>query len=289
MIYDWLIAPFVDYAFMRRALAAVLAVACASAPMGVFLVLRRMSLMADAMSHAIMPGVALVFVTAGLSLPLMSLGGFCAGAVVAVMAGLLTRVSALREDASFAALYLIALAFGVLLISWHGSAVDLTHLLFGSVLAVDEAGLWLITGIAVCSLLVVAALYRPLVIAMSDPIYFASQGGALTVVRVGYLLLVTLNLVAGFQVLGTLMAVGMMLIPAITARFWALHLDSTIVLAAVLGIGAGVCGLLLSYHASVAPGPGIILVAGSTYFISLILGRHGSLRARYWPRRHLAH
>jgi zinc/manganese transport system permease protein len=289
MMYDWLLAPFVDYAFMRRALVAVLAVACASAPMGVFLVLRRMSLMADAMSHAIMPGVALVFVTAGLSLPLMSLGGFCAGAVVAVMAGLLTRVSALREDASFAALYLIALASGVMLISWHGSAVDLTHLLFGSVLAVDEAGLWLITGIASCSLLIVAMLYRPLVIAMSDPTFFASQGGALTAVRVGYLLLVTLNLVAGFQVLGTLMAVGMMLIPAITARFWAQHLDTIILLAALLGVVAGMCGLLLSYHASVAPGPAIILVAGGAYLISLLVGRYGSLRARYWPSRHLAH
>lgn len=289
MMYDWLLAPFADYAFMRRALAAVLAVACASAPIGVFLVLRRMSLMADAMSHAIMPGVALVFVTAGLSLPLMSLGGFCAGAVVAVAAGLLTRVSALKEDASFAALYLIALALGVLLISWRGSAVDLTHLLFGSVLAVDEAGLWLITGIAGGSLLTVAALYRPLVIAMSDPIFFVSQGGALTRVRVGYLLLVTLNLVAGFQVLGTLMAVGMMLIPAITARFWTQHLDGTIGLAASLGAGAGIGGLLISYHASVAPGPAIILTAGAIYLLSLTLGRYGSLRARYWPRRHLAH
>lgn len=289
MIYDWLIAPFADYAFMRRALAAVLAVACASAPLGVFLVLRRMSLMADAMSHAIMPGVALVFVSAGLSLPLMSLGGFCAGAVVAVTAGLLTRVSALREDASFAALYLIALAFGVLLVSWHGSAVDLTHLLFGSVLAVDEAGLWLMVGISGFSLLIVAAIYRPLVIAMSDPVFFASQGGALTLVRVGYLLLVTLNLVAGFQVLGTLMAVGIMLIPAITARFWAQHLDGIIALAALLAVGASVCGLLISYHADAAPGPAIILVAGAVYLLSLISGRYGSLRARYWPRRHLAH
>lgn len=289
MIYDWLIAPFVDYAFMRRALAAVLAVACASAPMGVFLVLRRMSLMADAMSHAILPGAALAFVSVGLSLPLMSLGGFCAGAVVAVMAGLLTRVSALREDASFAALYLIALASGVLLVSWHGSAVDLTHLLFGSVLAVDEAGLWLMVGISGASLLIVAAIYRPLVIAMSDPIFFASQGGALTLVRVGYLLLVTLNLVAGFQVLGTLMAVGIMLIPAITARFWAQHLDGIIALAALLAVGASVCGLLISYHADAAPGPAIILVAGTVYLLSLMSGRYGSLRARYWPRRHLAH
>ncbi len=289
MMYDWLIAPFADYAFMRRALAAVLAVACASAPIGVFLVLRRMSLMADAMSHAVMPGVAVAFVSVGLSLPLMSLGGFFAGAVVAATAGLLTRVSALREDASFAALYLIALAFGVLLISWHGSAVDLTHLLFGSVLAVDEAGLWLITGISSASLLIVAALYRPLAIAMSDPVFFASQGGALTLMRVGYLLLVTLNLVAGFQVLGTLMAVGIMLIPAITARFWVQQLDGIIALAALLAIGAGLCGLLISYHANAAPGPAIILVAGVVYLLSLITGRYGSLRARYWPRRHLAH
>jgi len=288
-LYDLCLAPFVDYAFMRRALVAVVAVTCGSVPLGVFLVLRRLSLMAEAMSHAIMPGIALVFVTMGFSLPLMSLGGFCAGVAVAMLAGLVTRMTALREDASFAALYPIALALGVLLVSLRGSAVDLLHLLFGSILAVDTAGLFLMTGIAAVTLLTLALVYRPLVMAVSDPAFFQSQGGKVTRYHLLYLLLVTLNLVAGFQALGTLLAVGLMIIPAVTTRFWVLHLDWMLPVAVGLGLVAGTTGLLLSYHWAVASGPAIILVAGTFYLLSMAFGRYGSLRARYWPRRHLAH
>lgn len=286
---EMVLAPFADYAFMRRALLAVVAVACGSAPLGVMLVLRRLSLMADAMSHAIMPGVALAFAIAGFSLPAMSLGGFAAGLLVALLAGLAARATDQREDASFAAFYLLALATGVLLVSWHGSTVDLLHILFGSILTVDAGGLTLLVAISGLTLLTVAALYRPLVIAMSDPVFFASQGGKVTRYQLLFLLLTTLNLVAGFQALGTLMTVGMMIIPAVSCRYWARHLDHMLPLSIVLGIAAGVGGLLLSYHWAVASGPAIILVAGLFYVVSLLAGRYGSLRARYWPRRHLTH
>lgn len=288
-LYDLCIAPFADYAFMRRALVAITTVACGSAPLGVLLVLRRMSLMADAMSHAIMPGIALVFVVAGFSIPLMSLGGFCAGVVVAVLAGLVTRTTKLHEDASFAAFYLIALASGVLMVSLHGSTIDLLHLLFGSILAVDSASLVLMTTIAITTLLTLALIYRPLIIAISDPVFFQSQGGSITRYHLFYLVLTTLNLVAGFQALGTLMTVGMMIIPAVASRFWVQHLDHMFPLVIGIGMVSGVTGLLLSYHWSVASGPAIILVAGFVCLVSLVVGRYGSLRSRYWPQRHLAH
>lgn len=288
-LYDLAFAPFADYAFMRRALLAVAAVACGSAPLGVLLVLRRLSLMADAMSHAIMPGVALAFTFVGFSLPAMSLGGFVAGLLVALLAGLAARATDQREDASFAVFYLLALATGVLLVSWHGSSVDLLHILFGAILTVDSGGLTLIVAIASGTLLTLAALYRPLMIAMSDPVFFASQGGRVTHYHLLFLLLTTLNLVAGFQALGTLMTVGMMIVPAVTSRYWVRHLDQMLPLSIGLGLAAGVGGLLLSYHLAVASGPAIILVAGLFYLSSLLAGRYGSLRARYWPRRHLAH
>jgi zinc/manganese transport system permease protein len=288
-LYDLCIAPFADYAFMRRALVAIATVACGSAPLGVLLVLRRLSLMAEAMSHAIMPGIALVFVFVGFSIPLMSLGGFCAGVVVAVLAGLVTRMTRLHEEASFAALYLIALAMGVLLVSLHGSTVDLLHLLFGSILAVDSESLILMTTITITTLLTLALAYRPLIIAISDPVFFQSQGGSITRYHLLYLLLATLNLVAGFQALGTLMTVGMMIIPAVTSRFWVQHLDHMFPLVIAIGVVSGVVGLLLSYHLAVASGPAIILVAGLIYLVSVIIGCYGSLRSRYWPQRHLAH
>jgi zinc/manganese transport system permease protein len=121
-------------------------------PLGTILVIRRMSLMGDALSHAVLLGAALGFIIAGLSLPAMSLGGVVAGLSVALSSGLVTRLTPLREDASFAGFYLISLALGVLLVSIHGNNVDLLHLLFGSILAVDDMALTLIGGIATASL-----------------------------------------------------------------------------------------------------------------------------------------
>src|SRR5271154_379699 len=132
-LYAYAFQPFVDYGFMRRALAACAALALGGAPLGVFLVLRRMALVGDAMSHAILPGVSLAFLFFGLSLWAMTLGGLLAGLLVAFAAGVVTRLTPLKEDASFTGAYLISLALGVLILSMHGNSIDLMHVLFGNV------------------------------------------------------------------------------------------------------------------------------------------------------------
>jgi zinc/manganese transport system permease protein len=225
-LYEVALAPFAEFGFMRRALVGCLALALGCGPLGTILVIRRMSLMGDALSHAVLPGAALGFIIAGLSVPAMSLGGVVAGLVVALLSGLVTRLTPLREDASFAAFYLIALALGVLLVSIHGSNVDLLHLLFGSILAVDDMALTLIGGIATASLLLLAVIYRPLVVECFDPGFLRAVGGRGGLVHTLFLALVVLNLVAGFQALGTLMAVGLMMLPAAAARFWVRELWS---------------------------------------------------------------
>ncbi len=136
-IYNLLIAPFADFGFMKRALIACLALSLGSGPIGIFLVLRRMSLMGDAMSHAILPGAAIGFLIAGYSLWAMSIGGLVVGLAVVVLAGLVSRNTILKEDASLAGFYLMSLAAGVLIVSKRGSNVDLLHVLFGTILAVD--------------------------------------------------------------------------------------------------------------------------------------------------------
>jgi zinc/manganese transport system permease protein len=285
-IYQHLFAPFADYGFMRRALVACLALALGSGPIGTFLVLRRMSLMGDAMSHAILPGAAIGFLVAGLSLWAMSVGGLVVGLAVALLAGLISRATALREDASLAGFYLISLAAGVLIVSTRGSNVDLLHVLFGSILSVDDEALLLVAGIATLTLATLALIYRPLVAECFDPGFLRAVAGRGSLYHVVFLVLVVVNLVAGFQALGTLMAVGLMMLPAAAARFWAVEVWSLAAVSIVIAFVSGWAGLLISYDFDLPSGPAIILTAGSFYTVSILVGRRGSLRARYFPGAH---
>ena len=275
--YELLLAPFTEFAFMRRALAATLALALSAAPLGVFLTLRRMSLLGDALSHAILPGVALGFMFFGLSLTAMALGGVLAGLLVVGLAGLVSRLTPLREDASLAALYLTALALGVTLIAHHGTRLDVLHILFGSALGVDEAGLYLVAGVSSLSLLALAGGYRGLVLESFDPQFLRALQRGSWCWQQGFLMLVVLNLVAGFQTLGTLMAVGLMMVPAVSARLWHDTLPAQLLNASAQAMVAGVAGLLLSYHLDTPSGPTIIGCAGALYAASLLVAPGGWL------------
>ena len=287
MLYDALIAPFAEFDFMRRALVGVLAIALAGGPVGVFLMLRRMSLTGDAMAHGILPGAAVAYLVAGLSLPAMTVGGLIAGVTVAMLAGLVARATALKEDASLAAFYLLSLALGVTIVSMRGSSVDLFHVLFGTVLALDDAALLLLAGIATVTLVALALLYRPLVLECVDPNFLRSVSRTGTPTHLIFLGLVVLNLVGGFNALGTLLAVGLMMLPAAASRFWSADISSMIAIAVAIGAGSGVVGLLLSYHAELPAGPAIVLSAGAAYLLSLAGGREGGLFWLALPRRHL--
>ena len=287
MLYSLLVSPFLEFEFMRRALVGACALAIAGSPVGVFLILRRMSLTGDAMAHAILPGAAIGYLVAGLSLPAMTLGGLVAGFLVAIAAGAVARITSLREDASLAAFYLISLALGVTLVSLRGSNIDLLHVLFGSVLALDDATLILIAIIASITLAGLALLYRPLVMETLDTGFLASVSRAGGPVQLLFLLLVVLNLVGGFQALGTLLAVGLMMLPAASARLWSADITVMIGLSIVIGVAASYAGLIISYHIGLPSGPMIILSAGVIYFISLVFGRAGGLLSRLVPRRHL--
>lgn len=290
-LWSLFIAPFAEFAFMRRALVATLALALSAAPLGVFLTLRRMSLLGDALSHAVLPGVAIGFMLFGLSLTAMAAGGVIAGMLVAAMAGLISRSTALKEDASLAAIYLVALALGVTLISRQGTQLDLLHILFGSALGVDTQGLYLVAAVASVSVLALAGLYRGLVLESFDPVFLSAAGQRgwggwrSWIWQQGFLMLVVINLVAGFQTLGTLMAVGLMMLPAVSSRLWHDTLPAQLLNASGQAMLAGLAGLLLSYHLDTPSGPTIIGCAGSLYFFSLLFAPGGWL-PRYRSRTH---
>ena len=261
---------------MRRALAGCIALSVAAPPLGVLLVLRRMSLMSDVLQHGVLPGIALGAAVGGLSVWAMGLGGVLAGLVVALLAGWLARRTGTGEDSQLAGLYLVALALGVALVSAQ-RGVDLTHLLFGSVLAVDDAALLAMAGAASLTLPVLAVIWRPLVLESLDP-GFPVGGGGLW--HACFLALVVLCVVSGFQALGTLMSVGLMMLPAIAARHWAGSLAGQVSVAVAVAVVASVVGLLISYHVEIPAGPAIVLTAGAFWGVSLVAGPRESVWRR---------
>lgn len=275
-----IVGPFIEFGFMRQALLGCIALALSAAPVGVFLMLRRMSLTGDAMAHAILPGAAIGYLLFGLSLAAMTVGGIVAGLAVAIGSGLVARHTLIREDTSLAALYLISLSLGVLIVSVRGNSVDLLHVLFGSVLAL----LWSITGVTLVTLFLIR---RPLILECLDPGFLRQVSGLGAVAHVGFLALLVINLVAGFHALGTLMAVGIMVLPAASARFWVRRLGPLVAVATGIALLTSIAGLLLSYHADWPTSPVIVLGLGAVYLLSMAFAPRGVLRQRPTGPRHL--
>jgi zinc/manganese transport system permease protein len=226
------------------------------------------------------------FLLFGLNLLPMTVGGVAAGLSVALLAGVVARSTVIREDASLAAFYLISLALGVLIISLKGSAVDLMHVLFGTVLALDDAALLYLASTATVTSIALALIIRPLIAECVDPGFLAVHRGLGTLVHLGFLVLAVLNLVAGFQALGTLLAVGIMMLPAAAARFWARTFEGMVAVAMGVAIGSSLVGLLASYHLSVASGPAITLSAGVVYLASIMIGPVSGVVWSFLPKRH---
>jgi zinc/manganese transport system permease protein len=268
--YNLLIGPFEVFGFMRTALVACLALALASGPVGTLLLLRRMSQDGDVLSHAVMPGAALGFLYAGYSVAALSVGGLITGTLVASAAGLVARLRPRRKEASLAAFYLVSLALGVIVVTLRGSNADLMHVLFGTVLAVDMRTLTFIAAVSSATLLVVAAIYRPLAVDSFDPGFLEAVGGRGGIYRAIFVMLLVLNLVASFQAFGTLLAIGPMLLPAAAALCWTQRIWSAITLTVAFGFLADYAGLLVSYNANLPSGPAIVLFGGIIYGLSVI-------------------
>lgn len=277
--HSYFLEPFIIHDFMRRALIACLAVSISGAPLGVFLVLRRMSLVGDAISHAILPGVALAFIIFGMSLWPMIVCGIIAAILVTLCAGVMSRFTSLKEETSFSGIYLISLAIGVLIMSMRGHNIELVDMLFGNILVVSRDSLMLISAVTSFSVLVLALIYRNLVLECFDHLFVRSikRNGFLT--HQIFLMLIVLNLVCAFQVLGTLMAIGMIILPAISTRFWTQNIDVKIFLSILFALLASYFGLIFSFHYNLPSGPIIVLVAGFIKLFSACFGSYFSLRA----------
>ncbi|XOD70108.1 MAG: metal ABC transporter permease [Sodalis sp. (in: enterobacteria)] len=270
--------PFINYGFMRRALVACLSLSLSTAPLGTFLLLRRMSLIGDALSHAILPGVAIGYLISGMSLIVMGIGGFIAGLVVAILSGLVSSMTPLKEDASFAGFYLGSLALGVTLVSLRGSSIDLLRLLFGSILAIDSEAIFFVGAIASITFFILALMYRALVIEVFEGAFLRiNSTSSQHFIQILFLAMVVLNLVGGFQIMGTLMSVGLMMLPPVAARCWTKNLPQMLALSIAIGMFSSWFGLLCSYYASLPAGPTIVLSASLVFLISVLLSPRGKV------------
>jgi zinc/manganese transport system permease protein len=288
MLSHLFLDPFADEE-VRHSMAAILALAISAGPVGVFLMLRRMSLVGDAMSHAILPGVAIAFLAAGLSVFAMTLGGLAAGFLIALLAGAVSRTTALQEDASLAAFLLVSLAFGVVIVTVNGIDVEqLMEFLFGETAAKMNADKLVVIAInSTVSVAALALIYRPLALDCVDPGFLRSvspSGGAAHLI---FLALLVLNLISAFHALGTLLGIGIIIIPATIARFWSRDITAMIVIAVASALLSGWAGLLFAFHAGIPSGPAVTLVAGGLYVVSILFGRVGGVVWQAFPGRHL--
>lgn len=274
-MFDY-IREMLSFAFMQRALVATAVLSVSLSPVGAFLVLRRLSLAGEAMAHAISPGVVIGFVIAGLSVFSLLVGGLIAGVGVAVLTALLARRTILRSDASLASLYLIALALGIFILSAFGSAIPLKSFLFGSILGIDDGSLVLIGIVSCVTLISFAFLLRPMIISTCDPSFFESQFRRPGFLNQYFMFLLVLNLLAAFKTLGTLMAVGLMILPATSARYWSGTITAQLILGFIFALSSCWIGLFLSYVFQETPsGPAIVLTAGGIFIVSAALGPLG--------------
>ncbi len=252
MLHDFLIAPFADFQFMRKALIAALILSVSAPALGAMVVVRKLSLVGDTIAHAILPGVA-------------------AGLLAVFFSGMIVKGTKLKEDASFASIYLLSLAGGTALIALKGSNQDLLDLLFGNILAIPESYFYFQILTAITTWLVFFGFYRLFVAEAFDANMLRIGGGRGNWYYFAFLALVVLNIVCALQVFGALLAIGLFVLPAIVCRLWCRTLPQLMLASAIIGAVCSYIGLLASYHYNVPSGASIILSLGFFYILSLAL------------------
>jgi len=273
----WLLQPL-TYEFMQRGMLASIIVGILCAVMGTYVVLRGMAFLGDALAHAILPGVAIAYLLHGNLL----VGALVAAVIIALSIGLFSRQGTIKEDTAIGILFAAALSLGVALISTIQTyAVDLSHILFGNVLGVSSADLWLTAGLGLFILLAVVLLYKPFMIISFDPVLASTMRLPANLLRNVMLVLLALTVVVSLQTVGVGLAAAMLVTPAATAYLLTCRLAQMMILSAALGALSSIIGLYLSYYLNIVSGSAIVLTA-TLFFVLVFLfnPRQGILRLK---------
>jgi ABC-type Mn2+/Zn2+ transport system permease subunit len=258
---DWLTEPF-QHEFMRRVIVGGALVGFTNGFLGAFVVLRRLALMADSLSHSLLPGLAVALMLFGLAPAGLFFGALVAALIVAVGAQLIARSSRLKEDTALGALYTVAFSIGVVLISFVKVRVSLMHYLFGNILGLSDADLWIIYGISLAVVPLLAALQRPLLLTLFDPTVAASQGIHVNWLNFILMAALVLTMIASLQAVGVIMLLGLLIAPAATVYMLCDSYPAMLWGGGAIGMFGSCTGLLLSYRLNLPSGACIVLVLG---------------------------
>jgi ABC-type Mn2+/Zn2+ transport system permease subunit len=260
-LWSWIVAPLA-YGFMQRGMLAAVLVGILCAIVGCYVVLRSMAFLGDALSHAVLPGVAIAYLMGANLL----MGALAAAVVVALLISLFSRQGMIKEDTAIGIVFAAALALGVALISSVRTyAVDLTHIMFGNVLGVSPTDVWLIAGIGAAVLLTILAFYRQFLVIAFDPVLAATQRLPVERLRMLLLLLIALTIVVSLQTVGVGLVAAMLVTPGATAYLLTRRLPTMMIVAALIGAVASISGLYLSYYVNIASGAAVVLVATALF------------------------
>ena len=265
-----LLADPLRFPFMVHALIAVILVGLVCAAVGTFVVLRGLTFLGDALAHALLPGVAVGYLVHGGGRGPLFWWALGTAGLASLGVGWLGRRGAVREDAAIGIVFSGMLALGVALISTlRNYAVDLTHLLFGNVLAVAPSDLWRIGLLGGLVLLLLLAFYKELVVASFDPVLAATLRLPARFLHYLLLFLMAVSVVVSLQTVGVGLMMALLVTPASTALLISRRLGRAIGLAALISVLSGVCGLYLSYYLGVAPGAAVVLVCTACFLVTL--------------------
>jgi zinc/manganese transport system permease protein len=277
-LHDLLIGPF-QYEFMRRGLVSALLLGVSGGLLGCVLILRRLALMGDALSHSLLPGVAIAWLLFGTSTASLFLGGLIAGLITALGSALLSRMTRIKEDAAFGSLFILFFAAGVALLNKLPTQLNLSDFLFGNVLSVSASDVMLSLAVSALTVASFAVFYRSVLLESFDPVFHRATGGRGGLVHLGFLALTVLNLVAAMQTMGIVLALGLFLLPAVSAYLWCDRFLSMLILSVAISLVSSFTGILVSFHSGVASGPAIVLCLGSVFILSALFSpRYGAIR-----------
>ena len=278
-LHDAMLGPFA-YEFMRRALLSAVLLGVSGGLIGCILVLRRLALMGDALSHSLLPGVAAAWYFFGTSTTALFFGGLAAGLLTALGSALLSRMTRVKEDAAFGSLFIVFFGAGVALVSKLPTRINLTDFLFGNVLGVNRGELQLAAAVCVLTVAVFVVFYRSVLLETFDPVFHRATGGRGGLVHMGFLALTVLNLVAAMQTMGVVLALGLFLLPAVSAYLWCDRFLTMLLLSVAIAVVNCAVGILVSFHAGLASGASIVLCLGVIFILSAVFSpRHGALGA----------